>query len=243
MDSQGDVSVIKAESIKNPSNINSNDTIKLRGITSECVNSLGSIKLEMIFDDGVTIEHKFQVVDNDFPIPSSCLIGKDFIFKYSCILDYQNMTFSINIEDNEIPIPIRLGPNSDTIAIPARAEVFRCFHIQNFSGPCLIEKCEIAPGVFRADTVAYDNKPLVRILNTTLNPVILDNSIDETTDINNFDAYTMNTTAKEEKRDIDIYNTLKNKVPKQYAERLLDLCMEFSDVFAHDDCSGLSGYI
>lgn len=50
----------------------------LRGTTPEGIESFGSICPHLKFHDTL-IEHEFQVVDDDFPIPSDGIIGKDFI--------------------------------------------------------------------------------------------------------------------------------------------------------------------
>lgn len=228
------MSIIKIGKIKNRDEINSTEVIALRGITQESVNSFGTAISKLIFTD-ISFEHTFQVIDNDFPIPADGIMGKDFIFKHSCILDYHHMAFTIKLKELEITVPILLGPSHDTIAIPPRSEVFRCFHILNFDGPCLIEKREISPGIFTADTIAYDNKPLIRILNTTPNATTVGNRVNETVDLEQFNIYSLNKEGNSNSRNKKLQKILENRIPKAHARRLLELCTDFSDIFALED--------
>lgn len=234
IDSQADCCIVKKKNIGSNLELNTDDTMILRGITPEGIESFGSICPHLKFDDTL-IEHEFQVVEDSFPIPSDGIIGKDFIFKYFCTLNYFDMTFTIKLPDKEFSIPIQMGPSTDTIAIPPRSEVFRCLHIENFEKTCLIEKQELTPGVFTADTIAHDNKPLVRILNTTTNTVTISNKIDKTIDLENFNIYTINKEHKSIERQKKIRKLLENKVQKQYSEKLLNLCEEYSDIFALEE--------
>lgn len=210
------MSILKIESIENAHEINSDDIIILKGITQEGVNSFGSIFSKLLFDN-TSIRHNFQVVDNDFPIPSNGIIGKDFIFKYACILNYHSMNFTINLGDLEIKLPIQMGPSSDTIAIPPRTEVFRVFNIKKFKEPCLVEKCELSPGIFTADVIAYDDKPVIRILNTTLNTATVSNIVDKTIELSQFDTYSLNQEENSCTRNEKLRKILESRVPKAYA--------------------------
>lgn len=50
----------------------------MKGITSQRINSIGSLNLEVVFNH-LHIEHKFYVVAGDFPISCSGILGRDFL--------------------------------------------------------------------------------------------------------------------------------------------------------------------
>lgn len=139
VDTQADNSIIKIGSIFNKNSINYNEKIWLKGITDEGIESIGTIHCNLTVGQ-MEIKTKFHVVSEDFPIPSNGLLGKDFIYSNLFKLDYGDMTFTVRSENAEVVLPIKTGPQGNTIVVPSRCEVFRIFKINNFSGPSFIEK-------------------------------------------------------------------------------------------------------
>lgn len=166
IDTQADISIVKIGSISKYFPINNNDIIYLRGITPDGLPSLGKSTAEIHIQNEL-IPHEIHIVPDDFPIPSDGIIGKDFIQLHCCKIDYQSYTFSILYNNIELKIPIQMGPENGKIAVPPRSESFRMFTIQKFKNPCFIDRQELGPGIFTAPTIAHDDKPLIRILNTT----------------------------------------------------------------------------
>lgn len=192
MDTQADVSIIKINSILNPQMIDSSEKIWLKGITKDSIESLGTIYCDLELN-GTKIKTKLNVVSNDFPIPSeSGILGKDFIYSNFCKLDYGDMTFTVRNSDTELILPIKTGPRRNSVVVPPRCAVFRIFKINSFSGPSLVEKREISPGIFTASTIAHTDKTLIRILNTTENTQILPNEINDPIDLNEFRIFSLN---------------------------------------------------
>lgn len=207
------------------------DTINILGVTDGSVMTHGTTKAFLNFEN-ISIETTFHVVDSEFPIPSDGIIGKDFIQKHFCKLDYFDMTFTVRCDNFEITVPIRDGPDKYTIAIPPRCEVFRCFHIQNFNEPCLIDRCEISPGIFTSPTIAYNNSPLIRILNTTTNATVISNKIETAEKLENYRIFSYRGEQQNDERGTKLREKLSEKVPKMHKNRLLDLCVEYNDIFA-----------
>lgn len=77
----------------------------ITGIGQDKIHSLGStftkIKVETTH-----IEHKFQIVNDDFPIPTDGILGRDFLTKYKCNINYEPWLLTFTIDQNEISIPI-----------------------------------------------------------------------------------------------------------------------------------------
>lgn len=98
IDTEASVSLIKISSISDKINYNKSDIIKLVGISKNPIFSLGSFNLKII-EQNVEFLHKFHLVTDDFLIPSNGIIGKDFIKRFKCIVDYGEMKFTIRKEN------------------------------------------------------------------------------------------------------------------------------------------------
>lgn len=211
-------------------NINQNEIIELRGITDESIQSHGTTNIELIFKDKI-LKHKFHIVGDNFPIPSDGIVGKDFIQKHCCKLDYYEMNFTIRAENYEIIIPIENGPDTNSIAIPPRCEVYRTFKIKKFSGPSFIENREIKPGIFIANTVTHNENPIIRIVNTTEKTEIISNTIEETEPLENYDIFRLNSPEKTEERKEKLEKIFTKNTPQRKLTQLMDLVKEYTDIF------------
>lgn len=230
VDTQADVSILKINAMRQNFNIDTDNSIQLKGITDGYINSHGTQNIKLYFDN-VQIKHQFHVVDNDFPIPSHGILGKDFIQKFKCNLDYGDMNFTIKTEKHTIIIPINFGPTNDNIAIPQRCEVFRIFKIKNFTETSFIEHQEISPGVFIANTIAHDSTPIVRIINTNEEMAVITNTINNHTKLSNFNIYSMEATENNKNRADELKKTFSKNTPKDKLNTLLSLCEQYTDIF------------
>ena len=131
LDTGSDISIIKQKFIKN---LNTDDTLtyKLKGIGEGTKSTLGFVETNILLNN-FTLNHKFQVVDNDFPIPCDGIIGDDFIKTYNCLLDF-NPTQDLfvvrpNFSNRYETLKIYSCPKENTISLPARAEVIRKINV------------------------------------------------------------------------------------------------------------------
>lgn len=124
IDTEAEISILKLSSINNLQIINRSDTIFMRGITTEKQQSLGSIKIPIIFHH-LSIEHTFHIVSNDFPLTCNGILGKDFMKKHGCCIDYKKRTFTVQPEK---------FPSATIDIINANYDNFRnTIQIRNFS--------------------------------------------------------------------------------------------------------------
>lgn len=100
IDTEASVSVIKIGSISGNIVYNKNDIIKLTGIAKTPIFSIGSFNLKIVVQN-IEFEHKFHLVANDFLIPSNGIIGKDFIKRFKCLIDYGQMSITIRKSNDE----------------------------------------------------------------------------------------------------------------------------------------------
>lgn len=165
VDSQADISIFKASSIFSKLNINSSDKIQIKGITSDTITSIGSVHVYLIFPN-FNLNCKFHIVSDDFHIPADGILGRDFLKNNTCIIDYNNMSLTVKYNFNSSTIPLNEGPSNQTIALPARAEVFRKFNIPITVDTVVLNQ-EIYPGVYLPRTIISPQNSYLKILNTT----------------------------------------------------------------------------
>lgn len=101
-------------------------------------------------------------------------MGRDFLVKFKCNIDYESWLLNINIENHIATIPIEDNTNN-AFTIPARCEVIR--NIPNFSivEDSVVLSQEIQPGVFCGNTIVSPTSKCIKFINTTENQVIIRN--------------------------------------------------------------------
>lgn len=218
------MSIIKINSIEHDANINNNEIIQLRGITDGYTQSIGTTPIKLRIVDK-SIKHKFHIVEDEFPIPSDGIIGKDFIQKHFCKLDYYEMEFTIRYETCDIIIPINGGPKANIIAIPPRCEVFRVFECTNFTETTFIENDEIAPGIFIANTIAHHPNPIIRVINTTEKTALVPNVLHKNDPVKNFDIFKIEKPDKNDHRAKSLNKIFAKNTPPNKLKLITELPM------------------
>lgn len=187
------------------------------------------MKLSLKFEK-FEIYHIFHIVPNDFAIPTTGLIGKDFIKLYSCVLDNGNRSFVIRTKLGEARLDMNC--NGDTITLPPRSEIFRVFKIENVTKfPAVIPSREIDDGVFCATTVIFDKTPTIRLVNTTNRMKSIQNAKFIAKHISEYKILKLNENSGTKRTEL-LLKILENKSPIQSRSKLMALCREFSDIFA-----------
>lgn len=189
-----------------------------------------------ITEQNVELEHKFHLVSDDFCIPSHGIIGKDFIKRFKCLIDYGNMTVSIRNQNSElIVIPIKSELLHGVSAVPPRSETFKIFHIRSEHFPCLIEAQEFDEGVVVPTTLVYEPKSWLRVLNTNEYVKIINTNNIKTSRLDDFhvikphtneETYTTNRQRK-------LRNILRKRIPEFMRDKMLELCPNFFRYFSH----------
>ena len=200
--------------------INKSNSIRIQGITTETIKSLGSITSSLYPNNDQDISQSFQVVSTTFPITADGILGKDFLKNNGCSIDFRAMNFSI-YKDNQ---PINLSLYQDTgiahVNIPPRCEVFRSMNCGNITEDHVINKQEIVPGVFVAQGIVSNPTSTVRILNTNNYSVDIPSShVLRSTPFSNFNV--LRKPEAESSRTKDILDLLTPKFPA-FAKKLSD---------------------
>lgn len=231
IDTEASVSLIKIGSISNNIAYNKNDIIKLVGIAKTPILSIGSFNLKFT-EQNVDFEHKFHLVPDDFLIPSNGIIGKDFIKRFKCLIDYGEMKIMIRKPNACVTISIQSELLTGVSPLPPRSETFKIFYIKSEQFPCVIQAQELEEGIVVPTTIAYEEKTWIRVLNTHENIKIINTESIKTSPITDFHVLQIQKNDTHTTNRVQILqNTLKKKAPEFMRNKIIDLCTEFSDIF------------
>lgn len=198
-----DISIFKISKLNPNYLINLTERIRLTGITDDTIETIASAETDLYFEGGLYIKHKFHLVNDEFPIMTDGILGRDFLSSHRCIIHYESWLLKFNVNNEEITIPIYDNLNNGFI-LPKRSEVVR--RIINI--PCtydmVVHSQEILPGVFCGNTIISPNNPYVKFINTTENPVhILYSQFHPTiTSLNDYHIMKCNVSNKKNRRQI-----------------------------------------
>jgi hypothetical protein len=235
LDTGADISLIKNKYIDS-NLININDKYVLSGITSEKTYTKGSIEQE-VFTRCHAINHVFHVVEDDFPIPTPALLGKDFFGKFKTKLDFEEMTLSIAEEEISFSIDMLSGPDEEVICIPPRCEVIKRWENIDFSRSedLFIDNQELAPGVLIARYLVNKANPFIKILNTNEELLTIKKSIIKTEPLENFDIFYSNENNGSRKETVEKIMSENSHCEPEIHKELRKLINNNIDVFAGKD--------
>lgn len=228
--------MIKQSSIDNVNLVNKSEIISIKGIANDVIDSLGTLSVNLIFKE-ITISHIFHIVPDYFNIPSDGILGKDFNKSHKTRIDYEDMTFTIRTPEFNLILPINSEPKQNMVSVPPRCESYRIFHIENFSGSCVIPSQEIFPGIFIPNTIVSDKNPMLKILNTNSESKTFKNSINNSLNLSDFHIFKAEKTENHkqlvnESRVEKLRNLFAKNIPEHVKEKLIHLCSQYADVFA-----------
>lgn len=228
IDTGADISLIKHNRLS-PRQVIKDSFSKIKGITNETVQCLGYTQANLFIND-YRCSHSFQVIDSNFPIPADGILGRDFIAKFKCKLDYEYWTMLINVNNYDTTeIPIHNSPKEGILTIPPRCEVIRAVRYIFDDKEKVVMNNEISAGVFVASTIATKKSPFVRIINTTSESVTVETKSIITKNLNDFDIFKIDNS--ETDRENQLLTELNTDIPKFVKKDMLNLCKEFSDIF------------
>ena len=146
-------------------NIDVSETCSISGISKNATSTLGTISTNIVLPDNNKLLHKFHIVNDELPIPTDGLLGRDFLTNNKCIIDYDTWTLSCVVNNNLLEIPIEDNLDGSTMISPG-CEVFKPIVINEADQDYVTISEEIAPGVFCANSIINKSNPIVKIVNT-----------------------------------------------------------------------------
>lgn len=187
VDTQADISIFKSSSLRQNFPVDSSVIIHIKGITHDTIDSMGTADIELHLE-GSDITHEFHVVPDMFNIKTDGILGKDFLEKHQCRIDFANKTFTVNNNEHVCIFKINHSLEDHCYIIPPRSEVVKQFQI-DATEDCVIENHEMAPGIFIARTIVDPGKAWVRVLNITEEPQLIKGKIENFELLSNFHCY------------------------------------------------------
>ncbi|XP_055597534.1 uncharacterized protein LOC129747381 [Uranotaenia lowii] len=151
VDTGADISILKFGAINPNWTYNPDNRCSIRGITTEEKVSYGTINC-LIDTENYALESSFHLVGNDFPIPTDGILGRDFLARYKCEINYDSWMLTVYYNSACIQLPIYDNLNGPFV-IPARSEVIRQLSSLNIDSDIVVESAQIQPGVFYASTI------------------------------------------------------------------------------------------
>lgn len=232
VDSGAEISVFKPTKLNNNAIINTNQTCSITGIQQHPVQTIGAIDIPLLLTDNCIVNHKFQIIPECLPIPTDGILGRDFLAKFRCIIDYDTWTLTSLINSQLIQIPIQDKLNEDII-VPPRCEVYRMIKLNVPNQDYVLRSAELQTGVFCANSIINPQNPLIKIINTTDNTVKIKQNFTHLVqplldyDIFQYDQVTQNNRNERCLAELDLTNS-----PTCATDKLKELCTRYNDLFA-----------
>lgn len=234
VDTEAKISVIKANSLPSTFKVNTDEKISIRGITDGRIYTLGTTKIDLKFNN-IIFEHKFNVVDNTFDIPTDGIIGKDFLKLHGFCIDYNQMKLYTTVDNITIETTIKSEIEPFKTLIPSNSEVFRIFQINSNIFPCIILAQNLNENILIPTTIAHKRETWIRVANISDKTQKIDTNSIKIEPIENYDIFSTKSKTENDKFNKKRINELKNALiqnfPEHISNKLLPLCLEFADVF------------
>lgn len=238
LDTGSDICILKQFKVPPKSLINRAAKCKIQGVTDGIVYSLGTVEISILIGTD-TYSFPFQVVEDDFPISTDGILGRDFIISNNLDLLYSQMevifgsAWAVPIFDTaRVYKSIHIPPNSEAI-----------HELPNlFERDSVVKGGELAKGIYLAHAIVARNNPIIQICNVTniaysVKIIEIERRIEPLSNYRiiklDTQIYTENKEDDEEltKRQEELTEILLSKAPPYNKEELTQLCMEFVDIF------------
>ena len=233
IDCGSDISVIKASKLRFQQNYNPNDTCMISGIGNGTIHTYGALTTNLLIDE-FSFQHKLYIVNDNFPIPTDGILGRDFFTSYRCCIDYNTWILSINAFNTCITIPIIEKSRTKQI-IPPRCEMIKKLDLLNLTEDMVTISNEIIPGLMYANCIINNENKFVKFINTTNENIILpEDFIPTMTPLRNFCYHgKISNQSSNNVRNERLLRELElNNIDPKIKPSLERLCMQYNDVFA-----------
>lgn len=233
IDTGADISVFKENLISENQIYYPQQNCTVSGITNEKIQSIGNTHTHMEINE-IQIPVSFQIVENNFPIPTDGILGRDFLTLYKCNIDYDNYLLHLKYNDEHITLNIEDNLNGGFI-LPQRCEVVRKIcQLTTCTEDMLLCSKELYPGVFIGNTIVNSLSPYGKFINTTDKPIYISNFNPDLIPLKNFNILQIaqNISSNKEQRHQVIIDSLKlNQQSPEIKQKLSQLLKNYEDIF------------
>lgn len=233
IDTGADISIIKKQFIKGQTVCFPNRKCKIKGITHQIITTKAECLAKIRLSPNVTINHIIHIVDDNFPIEQTGILGSDFLDKHKCTLDYSKELLIIpHIQGDQ---RLKLSSENNQI-IPARTEKVITIPTNiDTDSDCIVFAKEIQPGVRISNSIVKPTNKLIAlsVINSNEYPIKINQGNFDLHKIEHFDIFQMNTWNNIIE---DRINTLVTQIKlenmnKEERTSIIGLCKEFNDIF------------
>jgi hypothetical protein len=175
LDTGSDISLLKINSADDDAQVSIEKKIKIKGIGTEIVTSLGVCFGNFQLSNKVSIGHAIHIVDSNFPIPGDGILGKDFLEKHKGVINFAIPALQITIQDETFSFPMNqmfqetpvvnqslLAETVPQITIPPRTEFTTKLGV-NFSGPKLCLQKRVVDGLYIPNAIVKGESGYCRV--------------------------------------------------------------------------------
>lgn len=177
------------------------------------------------------------MVNDDFPIETDAIIGRNFLSNHLCKLDYETFTITICLGQTEVTLPMLTKLSKyENIHIPARTQIITPINFKVEEDSVILND-EIINGVFIANSIMPTKGiPHIKIVNTLERDVKITNFSPKIIPLKNFEILQSRKYKTNEER----YKRLLKEINLENldqisANTLKPILKEFADIFHLND--------
>lgn len=234
VDTGADISIFKRNKITNVQILDTAKRFKITGITDGSAETLAETETMLQFENGLNLSHNFQIVDENFPIPTDGILGRDFFCKYKCSIDYDQWLLKFLFNNHSIEVPIQDSFDSGFI-LPNRCEMIKNVNKLNITEEMVVLSEEIQPGIFCGNTIISPEKPYVKFINTTDKPVHIKDFSPKMEPLRIYQIVKPNNNKTETTNNLRLNKIIDKiniaNIPEYAKDELYKLIAKFQDVF------------
>ena len=201
VDSGADISLVKSYKLLGTAEFEPKDRVRVKSVEGYVIETHGSIETG-IREKGIDIPFQFQLVSKQVDLKGDGILGRDFLESMHAQICYkeQSLTFrhaGCLMNKKLISLPeldrgAHQGVGVGKLTLPARTEltVQLPVSVESRIGEGLVERAEIASGVYLADSLVKVNNGhiITSILNTKEQDVELPNPVVKVVELRNRDV-------------------------------------------------------
>lgn len=232
VDTGSDICLIKKQYLKGDTICYPVNKLRLHGITTEVLYTLGSCKTKIKISDSLFIDQEFHIVPDEFPLIAHGILGYDFLSSHKCSLNFSESI----LEFCEFRIKLPLCTHFYDTEIPPRAEktillLTDCDRDDDY----FCQSKEIVKGVFVSNAIvkSVEKYAAVSVINTNDKSISLKNHVLSVNSVSDYDIHELN----------NWQNVINNRIAEiesqidlqdlnsEEESSILTICREYNDVF------------
>ncbi|KAG5858226.1 hypothetical protein JTB14_003172 [Gonioctena quinquepunctata] len=220
---------MKLSEVDDDAFIYTDSTIKIKGITSEYVSSIGTSYGEIKLSNDISIMHKFHIVPNEFSISAQGILGKDFFSKFKVKINYETSLLTIPVHNSTLTFKMT---NPHEIVVPLRSEFITKIRT-HFSQPKICFNKEIKPGLLSSNCIVDPKNGIctISLINSSEISQSFHSSDLEFDDLENYHVIDPINISDESRISLLESQTDTIHMNSKEQQSILDICQNYNELF------------